>query len=69
MALEKREICHFMQGGECKALKDWWCIGCKFHKTHDEYKHGLEHAAEILDAKGLDVRIIGNVVTTVRKER
>lgn len=54
--------CYFENGRKCKALTSKQCAGCKFRKTEKEYFAALDHANEILEAKGLKARLVDNVM-------
>lgn len=47
------EKCRFDMGKRCVALTTKECEGCTFRKTEEEFNSGVEHAKEILKAKGL----------------
>lgn len=45
--------CAMDMGKRCRALTVKQCEGCSFRKTEEEFNAGVEHAKEILKAKGL----------------
>lgn len=45
--------CVMDMGKHCKVLTVKHCEGCSFRKTEEEFNAGVEHAKEILKAKGL----------------
>ena len=45
--------CAMNMGKRCRALTVKQCEGCSFRKTEEEFNAGVEHAKEILKAKGL----------------
>ncbi len=45
--------CAMDMGKRCRALTVKKCEGCSFRKTEEEFNAGVEHAKEILKAKGL----------------
>ena len=56
--------------GNCKALKQQQCIGCKFRKTEEEYKAGIEAAKALLVRKRLrpcEKTVDGKLTMSVRK--
>lgn len=55
--------CYFDRGKRCEALIVKKCEGCTFRKTEQEYNAGIEHANEILKAKGLKAYLSDGVVT------
>ena len=55
--------CYFDRGKRCEVLTVKKCEGCTFRKTEFEYNKGIEHANEILKAKGFESCIKDGVVT------
>ena len=56
--------CYFdISKKRCEALKVKECEGCTFRKTEQEYNAGIEHADEILKAKGLKAYLSDGVVS------
>lgn len=60
----------YISEGACKALKEQQCIGCKFSKTAEEYKAGIEEAKALLARKRLrpcEKVVDGKTIMSVRK--
>lgn len=60
--------CCFMHSGQCCILIRTACTGCKFRKSGMEYIADREHAAHILERKGLEAYRDGDVITTRDRE-
>ena len=44
----------YNENGECKALKEMNCNGCKFKKNRFEFDDGVKNAERILEKRGLE---------------
>ncbi len=60
--------CCFIHAGHCSILTRTRCIGCKFRKSGLEYMIDREHAARILERKGLESYRSGDIITTRERE-